>query len=106
MSADYLSADYDRVHCKHGNFIGYPGGADYMCGYCEDGVEPPSAADIAQRQARRVESAAEQFDHLTSIVADSIGYWHPSYVSELEELADGYAQRHGCAREFRNGGTP
>ncbi len=24
-----------RFYCKHGNYIGTPGGADYMCGLCE-----------------------------------------------------------------------
>ena len=27
-----------RTHCKHGVYVGHPGGPDYMCGYCEDGV--------------------------------------------------------------------
>ena len=25
-------------HCMHGTAIGTPGGADLMCGYCEDGM--------------------------------------------------------------------
>jgi len=29
--------DYDLTHCKHGTYIGYPGGPDYMCGRCEMG---------------------------------------------------------------------
>ena len=31
----------DRIpspYCRHGNYIGYPGGPDYLCGYCEAGV--------------------------------------------------------------------
>jgi hypothetical protein len=28
------------MHCKHGTYVGSPHGADHMCGYCEDGVEP------------------------------------------------------------------
>jgi hypothetical protein len=28
----------DETHCEHGTYIGYPGGADYMCQWCEDGV--------------------------------------------------------------------
>ena len=23
--------------CRHGNYVGTPGGADYICGACEDG---------------------------------------------------------------------
>lgn len=34
---EYFAEDYGRVHCKHGTYIGYPGGADYICGPCEDG---------------------------------------------------------------------
>lgn len=28
-----VSANY----CRHGNFIGNPYGADYLCGWCENG---------------------------------------------------------------------
>ena len=35
----YFDRDYPDTHCKpHGAFVGYPGGADYMCGLCEDGL--------------------------------------------------------------------
>jgi hypothetical protein len=34
---EYFMEDYDDVHCVHGAFIGYPGGADFMCGLCENG---------------------------------------------------------------------
>lgn len=27
----------DETHCRHGVYVGTPGGADYMCGACEDG---------------------------------------------------------------------
>ncbi len=36
---EYFAEDYSRVHCKHGAYIGYPGGADYICGACEDGFD-------------------------------------------------------------------
>ncbi len=29
---------YDDTHCVHGCYIGYPGGPDYLCQYCEDGT--------------------------------------------------------------------
>lgn len=35
---EYFADDYDQVHCIHGSYIGYPGGADYICGMCEDGL--------------------------------------------------------------------
>lgn len=28
----------DDTHCKHGTYVGWPGGPDYMCGWCEDGI--------------------------------------------------------------------
>jgi len=34
---EYFAQDYDQVHCRHGNYIGYPGGADFMCPHCEMG---------------------------------------------------------------------
>jgi hypothetical protein len=37
----YLDGDYDVTHCTHGTYVGYPGGPDYMCGWCESGEEPP-----------------------------------------------------------------
>ena len=34
----YFAKDFAATHCIHGQFIGYPGGIDYICGYCEDGA--------------------------------------------------------------------
>lgn len=30
---------YGGNYCKHGTYIGTPGGADFMCGACEAGEE-------------------------------------------------------------------
>jgi hypothetical protein len=39
---EYFAEDYDKVHCRpHGTFIGYPGGADFMCPMCEGGYIYP-----------------------------------------------------------------
>ena len=35
---EYFAGDREQVYCKHGTYIGYPGGADYMCGACENGL--------------------------------------------------------------------
>lgn len=43
----------DRNYCKHGTFIGNPYGADYMCGWCEDGVSVDE-----YRAAMRYQAAA------------------------------------------------
>lgn len=32
-----MTNKHDTTHCIHGNYIGYPGGPDYMCQNCEDG---------------------------------------------------------------------
>lgn len=34
--------------CRHGNYIGDPGGVDYMCGQCESLEPDPSPNDIRQ----------------------------------------------------------
>lgn len=36
--SEYFVEDRDSVYCQHGRFVGYPGGADFICGYCEDGA--------------------------------------------------------------------
>lgn len=38
---EYFAEDYDIVHCRHGRYIGYPSGADYMCPECESGRDTP-----------------------------------------------------------------
>lgn len=35
---EYFAEDRDQVYCLHGKYIGYPGGVDYICPYCEDGA--------------------------------------------------------------------
>lgn len=34
---EYFASDYDQVHCRHGAYVGYPGGADHLCFECEMG---------------------------------------------------------------------
>ena len=36
---EYFAEDRDQVYCRHGKYIGYPGGVDYICPYCEDGAD-------------------------------------------------------------------
>lgn len=36
---EYFAEDRDQVYCKHGSYVGYPGGPDYICGACEDGLD-------------------------------------------------------------------
>jgi len=37
--------DNPDYRCKHGTFIGDPYGPDYMCFYCEMGIEPEDEED-------------------------------------------------------------
>lgn len=30
--------DYCLTHCEHGTYIGFPGGPDYLCCWCEAGI--------------------------------------------------------------------
>lgn len=43
VDTQYFAKDFSKVHCFHGNFIGYPGGVDYICPDCEDGRFTPCA---------------------------------------------------------------
>jgi hypothetical protein len=43
LEQDRYSQDY---RCEHGMYIGPPGGPDYMCGWCEDGVSRQEYLDI------------------------------------------------------------
>lgn len=48
---DYAS---DSNYCSHGTYIGNAWGADYICGYCEDGVSAEQFAEIVrEREAER-----------------------------------------------------
>ena len=51
-SGGYFEEDYDSTHCEHGTFVGYPGGVDYICGYCEGGTSMASLQREYRRQER------------------------------------------------------
>lgn len=34
---DDYSRNHGGIYCKHGVYLGTPGGADLMCGACEEG---------------------------------------------------------------------
>lgn len=52
---------HDSNYCRHGQFIGNPYGADYMCGWCESGEEPPTQAE---EDAWTLAEAERKYDHL------------------------------------------
>lgn len=35
---EYWPEDVDTVYCAHGRYVGYGGGPDYLCGWCESGA--------------------------------------------------------------------
>lgn len=41
------------VHCEHGTYIGHPGGPDYLCGWCEDGIPLDKFRQIMAEQTMR-----------------------------------------------------
>tara|TARA_R110000803_G_scaffold31464_2_gene70162 strand:- start:3885 stop:4160 length:276 start_codon:yes stop_codon:yes gene_type:complete len=40
-----------EFHCEHGEFVGHPGGADLMCGWCENGI-PADEWSVMMREAQ------------------------------------------------------
>lgn len=55
--------DYNVSYCKHGTNLGTPYGADYLCGYCEDGIEDD---ELRKRTFRlRTEDLLEQYRSLS-----------------------------------------
>lgn len=58
---DQYYASQGRYYCKHGVYIGSPGGADYMCGACEDGISDEDyAAGIKAQNERLAKKQAEK----------------------------------------------
>ena len=49
----------DETHCDHGMYVGYPGGPDYMCQWCEDGISVLGMRMICkEREDNRVRAEA------------------------------------------------
>lgn len=45
-------------YCRHGKYIGTPGGADFMCGFCEEGWTDEEYAEyVRERMDERVRKA-------------------------------------------------
>lgn len=62
--SDLAVADY---HCRHGVFTGNPYGADYMCGWCESGEEPPTQREVDESTLR---VAAKAYDGLVAALSN------------------------------------
>lgn len=68
---DEMDREVDTNYCVHGTFIGNPYGADYLCGWCEEGVSLEDFQRYCQRQnnrQRRINTwtkfLAEAFDQM------------------------------------------
>ena len=46
-----------EFYCKQGNYVGSPGGADYMCHWCEEGVSDAEYKRAKQYEAKQREEA-------------------------------------------------
>lgn len=71
-----IDAGYDPAHddpndrsfyCRHGRYIGSPGGPDYMCGYCESGDEPPTDAELAVMRVNKMLKIEGEFDKAVQV---------------------------------------
>lgn len=60
---DESDLEVEAYYCIHGTFTGNPHGADYMCGWCEDGIsdEDYRRAMTLQGNRRRRSSTAIAF---------------------------------------------
>lgn len=47
---------YGDEYCIHGTYVGWWGGPDYMCGYCEDGISIYEYALMGAREKIRKDS--------------------------------------------------
>lgn len=67
---DESDLDNPSYYCRHGTFIGNPYGADYMCGWCEMGEEPPTEAEQLEAARREVAAADHQFERLAEALRE------------------------------------
>lgn len=59
-------SDYCR---DHGTYIGPPGGADILCGYCEDGISRAEYLAIIKRErTRAVRTRAERIETMLNVL--------------------------------------
>ena len=63
----YFADDYDQTHCRHGVYVGYPGGPDYMCPYCEGGYEPEPPPTDDELVERAYNTAPIEYEDLVTL---------------------------------------
>jgi hypothetical protein len=74
----YFAGVYGQTHCRHGVYVGYPGGPDYMCPYCEGGYEPepfPTDDELVRRAYEKPPLSAPGMDVAAwEAAADKYGF--------------------------------
>lgn len=66
----------ETTYCKHGTYIGTPGGPDIMCGACEMGEPDPTINEYKGLIANRVSRIVEKWQFFTEYTLE-----HPEAVS-------------------------
>ena len=97
----YFAEDYDRTHCIHGVFVGYAGGPDYMCHYCEMGMNRWVEAPLYQLHLTVLwDDRTLVDDHETNVQWRADGLWEHAWertlemAQEFQEIADEYPNGH------------
>lgn len=82
--------DDDRNYCVHGRYIGPPGGIDYICGYCEEGITREEFEEMLHEAfLHRAAKQEEDFDKMVRVCQKfvlTIG-WLPGLAQGLMDLA-------------------
>lgn len=91
----------NRTHCEHGSYIGYPGGLDYLCQWCEDGITLEQfleirKVDLIRHLRRKVDEGerfceffrAERWDRPGMMIAKVVPYVMTYYGPAFDQLAE------------------
>ena len=79
---EYFVEDRDQVHCRHGSYIGYPGGADYICGACEDGADTLITGVRADLLIRFKDTFTGEWGHWDKVLR----IWHLGALRKFDAL--------------------
>jgi hypothetical protein len=88
---DEMDLDEPDYRCVHGTFIGNPNGADYMCGYCESGDEPPTREEIVEASIRMLERADAEYERIMASLRSSehahrFGNWPELHLAVFDGM--------------------
>lgn len=66
------------TYCKHGSYIGTPGGPEILCGACESGDPDPTPAELREWLAEDLAKLEER-----TLLLEWIGVEHPAFAAEI-----------------------